>query len=1057
MGIDENKEDEEVNIDFSKIKSLFKKKKKDSEEAKNEETPKEKEISEKPKEEIKEDEEINLDFSKIKNIFKRKKEHKTENKAEEAKDEEEISLDIKGTLDFFRKYKKFLLPTALIIIAMFFSIYLRVQPAYLPVTDDWATNAVYNQLQSSIKQQINQQYPNLPEANKNSLVDSEFNKLLSEQKTQISQQIEATSNYFKTRLQNENGQTYLVAIDPYFWMRHAKNILERGHPGDELRNGKPYDTHMYAPLGRDVPIDMFHAYFEAYLYKFMHFFNRNLDLMTLVFYVPVILSALCILPAFFIGKRLSNNFGGFIAAFVVAIHPSFLTRTVGGFADTDAYNVLFPLFITWLFLEAFETQNRKRKFILSALSGFFVGLFSFAWGGWWYIFDFIVITSIAHTVFLLILHRKEIKSFIRQPIMINRITLILIFFVSSALFTALFTNFGMFTNAFGGPSVFARMKEVAITTVWPNVYTTVAEQNPASLNSVISQMGIGSAFLLLISLVGMTLTTIKKESKKASDLWFFMASVVWFLLIIAIKPQNLILFLTLISIPAIIKLLLIIKEKDTDVDIKAALLLILWLIATTYASTKGIRYLLLSVPAFAIALSVTFGAGYYYLSKLVTKGLHIQKVISNIIVVLLLLLLLVSPYKSAKATAMNEIPSMNDAWYSSLERIKMESQPNAIINSWWDFGHWFKMIGDRAVTFDGTSQGSANAHWIGSVLLTDNEKYAVGVLRMVDCGQNNAFDEIDKVIKDTPKSIEILENIVTLDKEEAKKVLLQKGLNEEQTNLVLKYTHCTPPEDYFITSYDMVSKSGVWAHFGSWDFERALSYNTLKKKEYKDDLEKSVSFLQNRFNYTREKAESIYYEVQSLTSDKEANDWIAPWPSYAGSTGCSKTEENKISCSIGQGAQVEINLETLQSDISTQQGIKHPNSVVLPSKDGSYKEREFNDTIGISMTIIPNGEESYGALLFSPQLASSMFTKMFYLNGHGLKYFDKFSDVTDITGGRIIIWKVNWEGNSTNLLEYYQPKVPEEEEIVEKTESEETKNESTNNSQDINTLNNSSE
>ena len=47
---------------------------------------------------------------------------------------------------------------------------------------------------------------------------------------------------------------------------------------------------------------------------------------------------------------------------------------------------------------------------------------------------------------------------------------------------------------------------------------------------------------------------------------------------------------------------------------------------------------------------------------------------------------------------------------------------------------------------------------------------------------------------------------------------------------------------------------------------------------------------------------------------------------------------------------------------------------------------------------------------------------MFYLNGHGLKYFDKFSDLSDITGGRIIVWKVNWNGNSTNLIEAYQPK-----------------------------------
>ncbi len=1048
----EEEEDEEINIDFSKIKNLFK--------GKKEEKPKSEGGIEK---EEGEDEEISIDFGKIKNFFKGLKEGIKEKKPDE-KDEEEVSVDIRKTMDFFNKHRKVLLPALLIIIAIFFSVYLRVQPAYLPATDDWARNSAYNQIKSSIKSQIDQQYPNLPDANKNSLVEAELEKVLKEQKEPIEQQIEATSNYFKTRLQDDNGQTYLLAIDPYFWMRHAKNILENGHPGDEIRDGRPYDNHMYAPVGRNTPPDMFHAYFEAYLYKFFSFFKRDLDLMTLIFYIPVILSALCIFPAFFIGKRLAGNFGGFIVAFIIAIHPAFLTRTAGGFADTDAYNVLFPLFISWLFLEAFETKNKKGMIIYSSLAGLLVGLFSFAWQGWFYIFDFILFASIFYLFYFIILHRNEILNitgFIKKPALSNTLILIAAFIISSGLFTSIFSGFNNFKRAFSaGPLAFIKLKQVAITTIWPNVYTTVAEQNPASLNSVISQVGIGSVLLFLIGLTGIALTMLRKETRKSSDLWFAIGSIVWFIIILGIRPQNLTWFLGLISLPIIIKLILILKDKDTQVDIKAVILLILWFISTIYASVKGVRFTLLAVPAFAIAFGVTLGVGYYYLHNLITKGLKINKNISKALIIILLCLLLLGPFRSAKATVKNEIPSMNDAWYNSLKKINLESQPNAIINSWWDFGHWFKMIGDRAVTFDGTSQNSPNAHWIGSTLLTDDEDYAVGTLRMVDCGQNKAFEELNKVIKDGARSIGILEEIVRLDKEEAKSILLKNGLNKEESNDVVLYTHCNPPEDYFITSYDMVSKSGVWAHFGSWNFDRSLIYNTLRKKEYKDDLEKGILFLQSRFNYTREQAESIYYDIQSIQDDTKANSWIAPWPSYAGSGGCSKIQDNKISCDIGQGLQAEIDLQTLQADIQTVQGIMHPNSIVIPLEDGSYRKREFNNSIGLSMMIIPNGEDSYSTLIMHPALDKSMFTIMFYLNGHGLKYFEKFSDTTDITGGRIIVWKVNWQGNSTNLLEYYQPKPePEEElELEEKliNESEEiSEEEGINNSQDINTTNNS--
>ncbi len=78
----------------------------------------------------------------------------------------------------------------------------------------------------------------------------------------------------------------------------------------------------------------------------------------------------------------------------------------------------------------------------------------------------------------------------------------------------------------------------------------------------------------------------------------------------------------------------------------------------------------------------------------------------------------------------------------------------------------------------------------------------------------------------------------------------------------------------------MIGKSGVWAHFGSWDFDRGLIYNTLKKKDYRSDLDKSVEFLQGRFDFSDNEAENLFYEVQSITNSNQANNWIAPWPGY---------------------------------------------------------------------------------------------------------------------------------------------------------------------------------
>ena len=1042
--INVEEKDDEINIDFGKIKNLFKKKETSTEEKKDSVKV------------YKEDDEISIDFSKIKNIkniFK---------KSEKIDPDEEVSVDLQKIKDFFVQHRVMLL----LIIPIFLSIFLRVQPAYLPVTDTWAIDSVVDNLRSQIRGQVDQQYPNLPDQNKNVIVENELQKILQQQKSQIDQQIRATSNFFKSKLQDDTGQTYLLAIDPYFWMRHAQNIIKSGHPGDEIKNGKSWDNHMFAPVGRAVPFDIFHAYFIAFLFKFLSFFSRDLNLMAVTFFTPVIISALAVIPAFFITRKIAGNFGGVIAATVVAIHPSFLTRTVAGFADTDAYNVMFPLFIAWLFLEALGAKNARNSIILSALSGLLVGFYSMAWGGWWYIFDFILISTVLYIAYYTFIHRKELiisaANFLRKKAIKNSIRFLIIFFIMAALSVSLFVSYNQFAKFAKNPTGFVKLKEVGITTIWPNVFTTVAEQNPASLDNVINQVGlrgtqiIGTNFpiFFLISLMGITLTLTTKGHKK---IWFVIGTLTWYIIIFLMDVQNLNTFLVLIGIPIIIRIILALWEADVNIDIKYAIFLILWFIATTYASTKGVRFTLLLVPAFAIGFGIALGELYRYANVWIAKGLHVNKFVSKITVMIIILLLLVPTYSSAKRTAEHEIPSFNDAWAISLEKIKSESEPNAIINSWWDFGHWFKFWADRAVTFDGTSQNTPQAHWIGKTLLTDNEDLAIGILRMLDCsggtmpGGTKAFVSINEKTNDGTKTILILNEIIVKDKEEAKEYL-RETFNEKEAEEIVSQTHCQPPENYFITSEDMVRKSGVWAHFGSWNFDRGLIYNTLKKKAYSNDLDKSVKFLQDRFDYSKEEAEKVFYEVQSITTSSQANDWIAPWPGYAGTSGCSRNDDETLRCNVaGIPIPLVFNLTTNEAYADSSTGRLHPKLVSFPTNKGiilkAYNESTITMQNGrhIGIALIKNGE-SYQALAMDSDLTASMFTRMFYQEGIGLKYFKKFSDERSVFGGHIIVWKVDWEGKEKNIIETPKLEIEEEEESI-KTEINETETNNANTSE----------
>jgi len=993
------------------------------------------------------EEEISIDFSKLKKIFNKSKEEKineTENKKdgqtylnkaknilskirEKPQEGEEVSFDFRKVTGFFKKHKNVLVPLVFILIAMIFSIHLRIQTAYLPITDRWASDNVNAHFKSQISSQINQQYPNLPQINKQSMVEAEFQKLLKERKSEIDEQIKATSDYFKSRLQDENGQTYLLAIDPYFWMRHADNILKNGHPGDEIINGIKWDNHMRAPIGRQVPTDMLNAYFEAYLYKFVSFFDRDVSLMAVIFYVPIILSALAIIPAFFITKRFGGNFGGFVAALVLAIHPEFLKRTIGGFSDTDAYAILFPLLITWTILIAFESKDLKNKSLFASISAILVGIYSFAWSGWWYIFDFVVASSIIYILYYLILHwgetKKNILSIIKIPAIRNTLIITLIFIIISGLFVSLFIGFTYFKRAPLNPIRFSRLKQVATIEVWPNVYTSVSEQMAVSLRQVIEQIGTGGWALFLIGIVGIGLSMVKKNSKRISDLWFVIGSSIWFAILLTIQPENLKLFLALISIPFIIKFFIMIKQKDFQVNIQATIILLMWFMSAIYATTKGARFSLILVPAFAIGIGISLGMIFKYLSKLITEGLNINKWISRITLFILLLLILgilpIPPFCGgsicghASAYAKIATPTMNDAWYEVLTKIKEESAPDAIINSWWDFGHWFKMVGDRPVTFDGTSQDTPMAHWIGNALVTNDENTSIGILRMLDCGSRKAGDILDEITHDTAMSVDIIYKIILQDKENAKKTLLDYNLDQEQAESVLDYTHCQPPDDYFIVSGDMGPKSITWGHFGSWDFDKALAYYTLRSKEYKNNPEKSIEFIQERFGYPQKDAENLFYEVQSISTNDEADLWIAPLPTYSQLANC-PVSDKQIKCENG------LTIDPQSYDVTTQnENIIMPFAIIYPTENTTIIKR-FNNSAEFSITLIPTGPDSFTSLLSYPTLAESMYTRLYHLQGHGLKHFKLFASQRQITGDYIYVYKVDWEGKEKNIITFFE-------------------------------------
>jgi len=329
-------------------------------------------------------------------------------------------MNLSSMTNFYKKNSKTLITITLILIPILLSIFFRAYPAYLPATEDWAENSVYSNIKSNILTQINQQYPNLPSDNKNKLVNEQFDDLLKSNNKEIDKQVNELSSYFKSRMQDDSGQTYLLAIDPYFYLRHVNNYLDYGHAGTIYTNQiedtsaqivkhpnidfskkTSWDGQRMAPIGTATKMSL-HAYFGLIIHKFLSLFNKNQSTTSSMFIIPIILISLAVIPTFLIGKKIAGNVGGFLSGTMLAINANLLGRTAGGFSDTDSYNIIFPLLIAWLFIESLIQKNIKKRIIFASLAGLATGLFSFAWIGWWFFFDFIISSIIVYIIYLVI-------------------------------------------------------------------------------------------------------------------------------------------------------------------------------------------------------------------------------------------------------------------------------------------------------------------------------------------------------------------------------------------------------------------------------------------------------------------------------------------------------------------------------------------------------------------------------------------------------------------------------------------------------------------------------
>jgi undecaprenyl-diphosphooligosaccharide---protein glycotransferase len=141
-----------------------------------------------------------------------------------------------------------------------------------------------------------------------------------------------------------NNQFMINTNDGYYYAEGARDLLSGISQDNDLS-----------------PITSAGSLLTAFFAKILPFSFESV-----IFYLPVFLSSLVVIPIILIAKGLKNLEMGFIAALLASITWSYYNRTMAGYYDTDMLNIVLPMFLLWSIIWAINT-NENKYLIITAI------------------------------------------------------------------------------------------------------------------------------------------------------------------------------------------------------------------------------------------------------------------------------------------------------------------------------------------------------------------------------------------------------------------------------------------------------------------------------------------------------------------------------------------------------------------------------------------------------------------------------------------------------------------------------------------------------------------
>lgn len=408
-----------------------------------------------------------------------------------------------------------------------------------------------------------------------------------------------------------------------------------------------------------------------------------------------------------------------------------------------------------------------------------------------------------------------------------------------------------------------------------------------------------------------------------------------------------------------------------------------------FATLRGIRFVIFTLIPLGVFTGWVIKEGYDYFKKK-------QKALTIIITVVVFIVTVYGFIDRAHGAAKGLLPLLDDNWNKVLNLIKEKTPADTIINSWWDFGDWFKTIANRRVIFDGQSQDTPQAYWMAKAILSNNENESLGILRMLNSSGNRTFEIINDYVKDPLQSVLLLESIIVLNPEEAR-LRLSQFLSASAVEAVIKNLFSKTGNACFIVDPSMVPKMPAISYLGNWNFPKIYIVKNFNKKErdqiidYFKKLGKDSQLIQK------------FYQEVFLIPPENLDPWLSNRLQFYG--GAINGEEKEGAVFFDNGFIYNLKERAIYSNIS-----QIPRSLFILNDEnpqgGPVEIPLPNANVSFS-AMIGKAKGRYKLIFLDRELAGSLFVRLYFFDAAGYKHFIPLIESQE-GDNYIRVFKIEW-------------------------------------------------